>query len=306
MVDVKVVYPQELRRRQPLHQQQSDCRYRMIALDLDGTLLQSSSRQMSDSTIQYLRYLSRRGLTIAFCTGRAASSTYPHIEKLGIGSLPLVCTNGAKGMLVHSSSQTSLFDRPLSPDVSLRAHQVAKALGHVSLWYYDEAIYANATNNDHVRLLKLFQKLSKSNITLVDNPETFGNPSRIVVLFWDANAHKTARYFQEELHEDATVVPGSKGLYLEILSGHVHKGNGLQDLCDSLDIPLKNTIAIGDGDNDVEFLDMAGFGICMKNGCSETKKVADAVTQWTNDEDGVIRALQQLEALGMLQLNHDI
>lgn len=131
-------------------------------------------------------------------------------------------------------------------------------------------------------------------------------PSRIVVIFWDSDSRKVARAFEQELKGDVTLVPGSKGLYLEILSGHVHKGDGLLNLCHSLDTPLSKCLAIGDGDNDVEFLDMAGFGICMKNGDKQTKRVSDALTQWTNDEDGVVKAMQQLEALGMLQLDEDL
>jgi hydroxymethylpyrimidine pyrophosphatase-like HAD family hydrolase len=92
-------------------------------------------------------------------------------------------------------------------------------------------------------------------------------PSCIVVLFWDYDSCKVARAFEKELQGAVTLVPGSKGLYLEILSGgHVHKGHALKDFCHSIDIALSKCVAIGAGDNDVEFLDMAGFGICMKNG----------------------------------------
>lgn len=75
-------------------------------------------------------------------------------------------------------------------------------------------------------------------------------------------------------------------------------------MCIHLDIPLESCKAIGDGENDIEFLSMAGFGICMKNGKDVAKKAADAVSEWTNNEDGAMLALQQLERSGMLRLDN--
>ena len=59
--------------------------------------------------------------------------------------------------------------------------------------------------------------------------------------------------------------------------------------------------AFGDGDNDIEFVEMAGLGIAMKNGRATLKAVADGITEHTNNEDGAIRMLQQLEAEGRLR-----
>ena len=61
-------------------------------------------------------------------------------------------------------------------------------------------------------------------------------------------------------------------------------------------------MAFGDGDNDAEFLSVAGFGFAMKNARDNVKELADSVTEWTNDEDGVIRTLQNLEEAGRLIL----
>jgi hydroxymethylpyrimidine pyrophosphatase-like HAD family hydrolase len=129
----------------------------------------------------------------------------------------------------------------------------------------------------------LFKKLTKSKTTLVDAQYCAKGrrlPSCIVVLFWDYDSCKVARTFEKEPQGDVTLVPGSKGLYLEIISGHVQKGQGLQDFCHSIDIALSKCVAIGAGNNDVEFLDMAGFGICMKVGNKQTKHMPDAPIQW--------------------------
>jgi hydroxymethylpyrimidine pyrophosphatase-like HAD family hydrolase len=197
-------------------------------------------------------------------------------------------------------------------DATRKAKTVANSLRYVSLWYYDHAIYAkNVKTEDHVRLVRLFERLTKSKVTIVEDQledNYHCPPSRLVVLFLDAPTDKIAATFYSELNGDATVatiVPASKGLYIEILIGHIHKGNGLRDLCHSLQIPIANCIAIGDGDNDTEFLQTAGFGICMKNGSRKSQQVPVALTQYSNNQDQVMLALQNLGALGMLKLNDD-
>lgn len=59
-------------------------------------------------------------------------------------------------------------------------------------------------------------------------------------------------------------------------------------------------LAFGDGDNDLEFLQLAGWGVAMKNAREVVKETADEVCEWSNDEDGVIRTLQQYELEGKL------
>jgi hydroxymethylpyrimidine pyrophosphatase-like HAD family hydrolase len=71
---------------------------------------------------------------------------------------------------------------------------------------------------------------------------------------------------------------------VEILSPNVHKGHGLKQLCLEIGVPLEEVIAFGDGDNDIEFLELAGKGIAMKNARDTLKAVADEITEWTNDE----------------------
>ena len=71
-------------------------RYRMVALDLDGTLL-STQRKVADVQADYLRGLSEKGFHVCIATGRAATGTYDHAAKLQISKLPIVCSNGSRG-----------------------------------------------------------------------------------------------------------------------------------------------------------------------------------------------------------------
>lgn len=76
-------------------------------------------------------------------------------------------------------------------------------------------------------------------------------------------------------------------------------------LCDRLQVNLEDVITFGDGDNDIEFLQMSGLGIAMKNARETVKAVADLEPDHWNDEDEVICMLKKLEAQGKLHLCND-
>jgi len=89
---------------------------------------------------------------------------------------------------------------------------------------------------------------------------------------------------QQQKQQQAHVIRGAPPFFVEILHPTVHKGEGLRRLCQSLSVPLEEVIAFGDGDNDLEFLQMAGWGVAMKNARGVLKEVADEVTEGSNDE----------------------
>ena len=75
-------------------------------------------------------------------------------------------------------------------------------------------------------------------------------------------------------------------------------GEGLRRMCDALHLDLESCVAFGDGDNDIEFVKIAGLGVAMKNARPTLKEVADRITEATNDENGVAKELHRLEEEG--------
>ena len=71
-------------------------------------------------------------------------------------------------------------------------------------------------------------------------------------------------------------------------------------MCDWLGVGCDEVVALGDGDNDIEFLQAAGLGLAMKNARDVLKEVAAGVTERTNDEDGVAHELRRLRSEGLL------
>ena len=295
-------------------------RYRMVALDLDGTLL-APDHKITDASVDYLRRLHVQGFTVAIATGRSPSSTNEVIRRLDLShalphschGFPLVCMNGACGLKVKicpdtgEFSYTELFHDPVPRDVTVKVLQLASKMGLVVNYYNGlDGIYAQPINDSHRYSTRRYTELTGTPIKPVDdNYEDLlskGLPSKLLVFCEEDAIDDLTEKLSTELNDEAHVIRGSPPFFVEVLNKEVCKGHGLERMCERLQIGLDETIAFGDGDNDIEFVQCAGKGIAMKNGRDTLKKVADDVTKWTNGEDGVVRTLEEMERGGLLQL----
>ena len=146
--------------------------FSMVALDLDGTLL-NSNHQLADEQADYLRHLHKKGIKICIATGRAAPSTYEIVKQLALPtSLPVVCSNGARGFLLAYNNddetddnvdvdvvdkkkcQQELFYTPLSRNAVTTTIQLAKKFGYFVQYYIDDGIYANPRTSSHRQMIK--------------------------------------------------------------------------------------------------------------------------------------------------------
>ena len=104
----------------------------------------------------------------------------------------------------------------------------------------------------------------------------------------------------ERLHivktECGSVVDGEEILqrFIEVLPPNCNKLSALELLCQHLGIPIEQTLAVGDGDNDIEMIRGAGWGVAMANAGPAVKEAADEVLEFTNEEDGVARMLERI------------
>jgi len=263
-------------------------------------------------------------------TGAAAPA--PHRSS----TVPLTNTPSSKNPFLQQTLiiNQELFHNPLSPSLTRKTLALAHKLNCVTNYYHNHHIYAVVRNEDQLALTKRYGKLTGStdlycylNEDKGDEKEAeknevynesnaygyqkaieLGPPSKLLILCETDELDKTTQLVREELNgiqqnkeqQNAHVIRGAPPFFVEILDPTVNKGHGLRQLCQSVGIPLEEVIAFGDGDNDLEFISMAGWGVAMKNAREVVKEAADEVTEWTNDEDGVIKMLQRYEGEGKL------
>jgi Cof subfamily protein (haloacid dehalogenase superfamily) len=263
---------------------------RLIAVDVDGTLL-DSSHQLRAAVKNSLNELARSGVKIVLATARGPLALGSIIKQLSFSPY-LICFSG--GWIGEWEGQSRLpanviLDKRLTPSA-------ARVIVTASLAYHLEPNIYTPTEWRVRRLTSEIQAESAIvglspmvGATLLDDKE---KPSKIMLVAGDEEQVKG-------LHTIAGLIKPLSGAtfskpdYLEIIPLGVNKAAALAIAAQELAIELSQTVAIGDGLNDLEMLKETGLGIAMGNATEAVKSVAKWVTG-TNDEEGVAEAVRRL------------
>ena len=125
--------------------------------------------------------------------------------------------------------------------------------------------------------------------TFLQFPEADIN--KISVTYWPYVMKEVAKRAKEDL-KDRYWIGLTSDKWLEVMMPNVTKAYGLKKLEMLTGIKLDEMMAIGDGENDIEMLQMAGLGIAMGNAMENVKRIADDVTA-TNMQDGIVAAIHK-------------
>ncbi|MFZ5818076.1 MAG: Cof-type HAD-IIB family hydrolase [Bacillota bacterium] len=279
--------------------------YRLIALDLDGTLL-GRRKEISPRTRAALAAARERGLITVIATGRTPQSARRFSRAIGGG--PVICCNGA-GVLDESGEFLVQKGIPLVP---LRhVLELCRRDGVLAECYttrgivMDQPLAQAATYFRWVRgrgsvagalwrLVKIWHiNRMKAVPNLIRWAERPDRPPVLKLMLVGA-PERLARLADQIRRETPGLEVSSSGHdNLEITAGGVSKGSALKLLGARLQVPPEAMIAVGDSENDLEMLRYAGLGVAMGNAEDRVKAAADRVTA-TCDEDGVAVLLEEV------------
>lgn len=302
--------------------------YKMAVFDLDETLLDADHR-ISASTSAYLKSLYKKGFILAICTGRSSGAIKHVIGQLNLdirahplGAFPAVTANGAKGVLIYSTSQSceseiettrpqtkELFHQAVDKDISKKVIEFVNKHGFLANYYTGDDVYTSplANNPAHLNAIKRYCDLTGVALKMCnrtfDDAFLQGVASKHLIHCESSEQDQILKLCQNEIGEHLNIFKGSPPYFIEILPKRVNKGTGLKSLCTSLGIELSSVVAYGDGYNDLELLKESGLGVAIKNATDELKAVADEVTDKSNLEDGVKHHLMGLEKSGLLKFS---
>lgn len=271
-------------------------RYRMLAIDIDGTLVNSAD-QITPATAVAIRQASEAGIRIVLATGRRYRRTLPLVEPLSI-QVPLITASGAlvKDPLTHRTLYRARFSRRLL--ASLLA--ILARDGHEPVLYadtFDEGfdfycLSAQPKCAELAEYLRLNPDSGREQPSLFQRPPTgifsifVMGPRRQML---DLNQQLTAR-LPGELSTCVLRSPHYSGFMCEIAPAGVTKWTAIRRLARRWRIPLEAICAVGDDVNDIPMIHAAGLGVAMGNALPEVKAVADRVTR-THDDDGVAQVV---------------
>ena len=265
---------------------------RLVALDLDGTLLDRQGL-ISDATRQTIQQVRRRGVKVVLCTGRPFYSLAPLLSQLDLTGAEeyVISFNGA--LLSDAQGGQALFEQPLPYE----DYQAIKALSEqLQLAYHvqsQKGIYTSNTTIDPHTAYDGY--LNKAPIHCVPDPDAYFRQIPIYKMMFVGTEEKLKRAIKQipDIYAQRFNMMQSLDCFFEFLHPQASKGQTLQRLAKHLAIHPSEILAIGDNENDLSMLNFAGISVAMGNAEEPIKKNADYVTK-TNEEEGVRHSLLQL------------
>lgn len=262
-------------------------RPRLIATDLDGTLLRSDGT-ISPRTLRALRAAHDAGVHVAVATARPFRAVRPIIEASPFEGWG-VCQNGA--IVQHLSAEAPALAFELHARV---AHDVIGGLratvgGVAFAWEAGDRFGHEPGFDPAMQALLPPDAVHGDALTLVTSPLTK------LLAYHTAIAPTALAIAAAELAGDALAITYSGAPFIEMSAGGVTKAHGVAALCAQLGIDAADVIAFGDARNDIEMLAWAGHGVAMWHAGMDVRAAAQEVTA-TNDADGVAKVIERLLA----------
>lgn len=276
--------------------------YRLLAVDVDGTLL-NSSNALPAANREALHRAHEAGLTVCLCTGRSYTETKPVIDAIGldldasIGVFGAIVCDARTGRTIHRSPIPRRTARRLLEHFASRGDPVL-VLQDVT---EAETDYYLITGEHNMEAYDRWLELSPTVTHRVERwPEDASEPLRIGIIVDPADvdavrAELDAEFPSTELKRNAIFAPNYGLHVLECFAPQVNKWFGITQLARDRAIETSEIVAIGDDVNDVEMIRSAGLGVAVANAIPAVREVAKWHTAG-NNEAGVAVFIDRLLA----------
>ncbi len=262
----------------------------LIALDLDGTILYDFD-SLSETLCAFMKKIQDLGHKIVIATGRPYRSSAFVYERFGLNT-PIINYNG--GLITHPKDKT----------FPIRNYTVEK----------EEIIDIIKNNHDHIRnafsevkdtiyLLReekeiepLLHVAGATDLIIGELERTLDKDPNGAIIIGKQGRGKIIKDYIDNKYSGKILcriwnLTGEFDSILEIFTPESNKGDGLKYVAEYLGFDRKQLIAIGDGHNDIEMIEYAALGVCVRNSHPDLIKVADLVLEHTNTENAVYRFL---------------
>ena len=246
---------------------------KLIALDLDGTLL-NSDKKISARNLATLKLAQEQGIKVVLTTGRPLKAMELFLNELGVANQEDEYTITFNGGLVQRNTG-EILDK--------------------TVFAYDDVICEGTVyqiQSDHESLYQTCNPaLTFESVSFADlsSQQTY---NKCVTAYAPDLLDRGIAQFSSDLFDKYEIFK-SRDMLLEWSPKNVHKANGLEKLISHLEIEQSEVMTCGDEANDLSMIKWAGLGVAMQNAVAAVKEVANVVTPMTNDEDAVAWAIEK-------------
>ncbi len=263
--------------------------YRLLALNIDGTLLRSNGR-LQPSTKEAIEFVKGKEVYVTLVTNRHFQSARKLAKALKLDSL--LVTHG--GAFISENLDKPLFEKRISEETTFNLVQVLENFNCNIRLTHERFSIGNRKKVSPNLLSKSILNTSDSMFYPVQFVDSLGDTlrdepvsaTRIDVHFKHEDEKQEAETVVKEAFDMVDIQSHLSSTSFDIVRKGVSKENGLRALASHLNIPLDQTVAIGDAEDDIGMISSAGLGVAMWNAPFEVKRAADWVTR-SNNQQGV-------------------
>ncbi len=269
---------------------------RLLALDIDGTLL-TSAKQISPATLAAVQDVMRRGVHVVLASARSPSALRLLMAQLNIRGFAVAYTGALLCRLDPDPRVPTqlLVERRMDLSSARAVFGAARERGLSVGWYVGDTAHIAGWD---AALRNEFAITGEQPSVAPDLATTGEAPHKLMCIAGEPRLVTELHLLAQDVPADC-VAQFSHATYLEITRHDVNKADALAALAQHLSIDLAETAAMGDQENDIGMLQAAGVGIAMGNAIPGAQAAADWVTE-TNDRDGVAVAIECLRTAGRI------
>lgn len=258
---------------------------KILFTDLDGTLL-NSEKNISPEDLKAIEQLTASGHKFVISTGRPIQSAVKIAQKYGWSGEGYYISSYNGGLIYDCSNNEAIIKRPVPlPYVRYILDEAYKAGLHAHT--YDDV---NVVSEHATKELEEYTRTIMVPGIVVKSATEYLKEEPIKVIVISHESHSVLDKFRDHMApwcEGKLATVFSSPILLEFENPLATKGFSVEFMCRHFNIPIEDSIAVGDEENDISMIKAAGLGIAMINGTENTKAAADHITENDNDHSGI-------------------
>ncbi|KAG8077851.1 hypothetical protein GUJ93_ZPchr0007g4653 [Zizania palustris] len=269
-------------------------KFKYIFCDMDGTLLNSKS-QITTRNAEALREARSRGVNIVIATGKARPAVIDALNMVDLSGRTGIVSESSpgiflQGLLVYGLQGREIYKRNLDQEVCREAFLYSLEHKVPLVAFCQDRCFSMYDDPLVDSLHYIYHEPKAEIVSSIDQLLGTAEIQKVLFLETPEGISSTLRPFWAKAIEGRARVVQAQPDMLELVPPATSKGNGVKILLDHLCISPDEVMAIGDGENDIEMLQLASLGVALANGSERTKAVANVIGA-PNDDDGVAQAI---------------
>lgn len=263
--------------------------YKIIVLDLDGTLT-NSQKTVTANTKAALLKAQQMGIKVVLASGRPTAGIMPIAIELEINKYDgyIISFNGGK--IINCTTNEVISEVVLPLDIIPSLYDASKEFNVAIASYHNDTIITETPNDPYVEIEAKINNIPIQKVERFTDAITFNVPK--CLMFGDGDYLASVEPILKQRYKESLNVYRSEPYFLEILPLNIDKAYTLSILLKHLNLTKDEMIACGDGFNDLTMIQYAGLGVAMANAQAIVKQAADYITL-SNDDDGIVHVIDK-------------